>query len=324
MPQLYGTLIFQWSNHNLLPEAIDFSAWDVSGTPVLTAGQADPYGGTAAYLVGDDNAGAVENINDQGLNYQTTGVKGFGIFVKEGDTVAAAGSRIVFQRDGVAIGDYHITGWVDGNPTIAMQSGTELFKRQRQDGWWHIGVSGTASPVGLVRCFIYPARTSAEQGDIRVYGAQVVDQPTIGGYFQTDGTAVAYDGSTAQEFLSRVPLQNIRIGTAQWRGVGESADRLTREVVTIGAGVQELAARLRYEDDRALFAEFIHEAMKGYKVYVVPVSASPDTAKEVMLVEPKGMEWMESAEVDYQAFREVTLDVRFRSTDTGNFAALLS
>jgi hypothetical protein len=38
------------------------AAWSAVGTPVITPGQADPFGGTGAFKIGDDAAGAVEGI----------------------------------------------------------------------------------------------------------------------------------------------------------------------------------------------------------------------------------------------------------------------
>ncbi|HMG19533.1 MAG TPA: hypothetical protein VK573_12470, partial [Gemmatimonadales bacterium] len=65
------------------PENMGHADWTVVGTPVLTSGQADPFGGTGAYVVDDNAAGGDEAIETV-VGFTADATKAVAIFIKAG------------------------------------------------------------------------------------------------------------------------------------------------------------------------------------------------------------------------------------------------
>lgn len=325
MTALYGTAIFQWSDHNLLPYSEDIDSWDLSGTPVVTAGEADPFGGTAAHLVEDDTAGAAEYVYDVPVSYTGNGQKALSLFIKEGDSAAAGGSALILLDTGVAANRALVTWtWSAGVPQLTYTTGAKLWTRPWLNGWYRIAVlptSCTAANAHALR--IYPAYTSAQVGDLRIFGATMQDVATVGGYVRTHGEALAWDGSAAQAHDLRVPLQKILPAGSIYRAVRESADRRVREVTTVGAGVSEITARIRYDEAPAQLNEMIAAGVAGHPLVYVPDNTDLDDAYELELIDP-GENWAQQMEQDWVQFQETTLQVRLRRMDGGTLSGLFA
>lgn len=161
----------------------NFGAWTQTGTPGVTGGQADPAGGTAAYLLDDNDAASVEEIY-QAVGFTGDGTKAAAVFLKGGTSLESE-LAIRDQTAGVLRHQVKVL-WTAGSgvPALSTISGAGLLfpVRDAGYGWWRClfnadnivaantnalrirPTSATASAVGTVFAFganawnhIYPA-----------------------------------------------------------------------------------------------------------------------------------------------------------------------
>lgn len=127
------TALLEAARIQICPNPEDLSAWAVSGTPIRTGGQADPFGGTNAWLIQDDDAAAFEYIISTGDIAFTDGVRAFGVFCKQGSA-----SIQWFRLSGATERHRVRVTWSGGVPTLSTQSGSgTLFPPVNfGGGWW--------------------------------------------------------------------------------------------------------------------------------------------------------------------------------------------
>lgn len=183
-----GLLLERGAIGNLITEPENFGAWTVDGTPVLNAGFSDPFGGVAAYNLGDDSAAAAESIRRS--------------FTLGGDSAVAA--SLFLRQDGSAqlmeCGLWDSTAvlwrhlvrvqWGGAAPSVPSLSTVlgsgQLFPVQRwathNGGWWRIMFHAPGLIAANLNYFyLYPAGTTvANIASVFAFGAQVE-----GAYFPT-------------------------------------------------------------------------------------------------------------------------------------------
>lgn len=178
---------------NLITEPENFGAWSTSGGIIKTGGQADPLGGTAAYLLDDPD---VAQLSNTALAFTATGdgEKALSLFVRQGSSARSETSlwdqTATTHRHRIAI------TWSGGVPVLATVtgSGTRYPVSRRGGSWWRIGWSAT----GVVaandnRVFIYPAATAgaaADTGTLYAFGAQAEDATFPSSYMKRAGAVV--------------------------------------------------------------------------------------------------------------------------------------
>lgn len=325
MAPLYGSAVMEWSDHNMMPNSELFSAWSLSGTPGVVVGEDDPYGGTNAYLLSDDTGGASEYIYEVPASFSENGTKTLGMFLKEGASPPAGGSEILLYDVTAAVTRLQSRiSWAAGSLVITHQQGTHYFEREWLNGWWRHAcntISVIAANTHQVQ--IFPARVAAQTGDIRIFGCSLQDVPTAGGYVRTRGEALIWDGESGQMHTLRVPLQKLLPAGSMYRAVRESADRHVREVVTVGKGVNEITARIRYDEAPAELNEMIRAGVAGHPLVYIPDSNDLDTAYEMELLEP-GADWVQQMDEDWVVFQETAVPVRLRRMDGGSLSGLFA
>jgi len=125
----------------------NFGAWTADSTPSLTAGQSDPFGGTAAYLIEDNNAAATEGVHST-VTFTGDATKAFSVFMKAGTSDDSAFG--IFDTTAGAWRHLVKVTWVAGVPTIATAAGAAgsgaLYTPELVDGWYRL----SASAVGVV------------------------------------------------------------------------------------------------------------------------------------------------------------------------------
>lgn len=154
-------------------------AWTPSGTPVLTAGQADPFGGTRAVLVNDDDGAVVEVIHDV-VAFTGDGVKAIGITLKAG--TAAVTEFGIFDETALAWLHRIRATWSGGVPTLTTTagSGTLYTPQLIATGFYAalVLVDGVTA-ANTNGFYLYPAGTSAAStGTVTAYEALAWDLTT--------------------------------------------------------------------------------------------------------------------------------------------------
>jgi hypothetical protein len=175
-----ATLLIEPTRTNLVSSDNFDSGWTSSGTPVITSGITDPAGGTAAYRIADDAAGASE---EKTLTVTFTGnaVKSC-VFVVREATMATSGVQRLYLFDSSAAAyrlQLDISAWTAGEPTVAATTGTLMGKRYMGNGYWAIyGESTSVTAANTNFLGIQPAVTAAATGSIDVYRANAYNALT--------------------------------------------------------------------------------------------------------------------------------------------------
>lgn len=169
---------------NLVSEPENFGAWQIPGGSVVTGGQEDPFGGTDAFLI-EDNSGTATGRVEIEFSFTGDGSKGFSLFVREGSSPPAEGTRIsVFDLIGTNNGQVDV-GWSNGTPVILNSVSAENVSFVTYPGGWHRMLATANNMVDLnayeYRLVIAPGG-AANTGNIFVFGATVHDEPTPGAY----------------------------------------------------------------------------------------------------------------------------------------------
>lgn len=177
--------------HTNLIDSDDISAWSVVQTPVITGSISDPAGGTGAYRVADDNAGAVE-FPLRVVTFTGDAVKTFIAVVREA-THAASGQFIgLWDNTGSAYrGSFVIASWSAGVPSVTSSFGTYVGKRYVGNGYWALyNLTSTVTAASTHHVRIFPAYTLGETGSIDVYRINAYNSATIPAWGILDASEV--------------------------------------------------------------------------------------------------------------------------------------
>lgn len=168
----------------ILGDPENFNNWTATGTPVRTAGQTDPLGGTEAYLLADDDAGVLEYIQHS-VTYTGDGEKAVALFVKEG-TISGT-SRIGLFSVTAGVMRHRVTlSWPGGVPLLSTTEGSgTLFPVENWgNGWWRIAFSATgvvAADTNAIR--IAPTTDAAGlTTNLYIFGANTWNASTPNSY----------------------------------------------------------------------------------------------------------------------------------------------
>lgn len=315
----FGNAIFQWNDHNLLAYSEDFSQWTQTGTPVLSSGQTDPFGGTAAWLVAKDSTDAFERIYSQiePASITSSSNKVVMLWLKEG-SAGSTDTRIALA-DLIAVANVllaTISAWGSTGPTITMTNGTALWQREFTGGWWHLGFQTDAvDPASSHEVRVIPKQASTETGDVYAFGVQVCDVNTAGSYVATNGTAIAYSTtSPAQSHSLQAPLRALRPAVRTQGFVRESLDLAHRQVTTVADPRHETLGMIRYESDQESFHAFLSAAAR-FPVSYIPSSCNLNDAHECWAIVNDPLDSVMDADRGFPGFEDVSLEIRLRRLD---------
>jgi len=196
------------NSNQLMTEPQNFGAWSPLGTPVLTAGQADPVGGTAAYLINDDSAAAFEYLRSPIITYTGNAEKAVAFYEKQG-TQANSWVRLNDTTAGVQRHQILIT-WTAGEPSMATTSGSgTLFPVEAVAGfagWYRLSFTANgviAANNNAVELGPGGLSAAADTGTVYAFGVNTWNSPYPIAYRSTAGAAsqtgsnLVVDGATA-------------------------------------------------------------------------------------------------------------------------------
>lgn len=148
---------------------ISGAGWSSIGTPIVTGGQADPFGGASAYLLNDDDA-VVGEARNKAFVPLASAVQ-IPIFVRQGTATIAGWLVYDVTSAGANRGYINLTGWGTGTPTV-VSGGTlgtvsvSVSPVISVGGGWYMAI---ASVTGLVvgnsyLFYCYPANNNGSAG----------------------------------------------------------------------------------------------------------------------------------------------------------------
>lgn len=180
-PRTRATLLLEGSRINRLPQPLNFGAWALAGgAPAAVGGQADPFGGTGAWLLTDNSGAIAQNYSVVAAGLTSDGTKGMAIFLKQG--TAAVTTVQVFDLT-AALNRIAINVTWNGSaaPTLTIAQGVGQVWTPTPvpgaPGWWRIPFNGQGLVAANGNNFIVlPAGlVAASQGTVLAYCAQLED-----------------------------------------------------------------------------------------------------------------------------------------------------
>lgn len=150
------TLLLEQGRTNLVTDSAALTAWTDIGTPGETSGQADPSGGTGAYLVEDNDAAAGEG-HRIAVSFTGDGTKCFSTYIRQGTGNPMLG---VFDDTASTFRHLILATWSNGVPVLTTinGSGTRYAVERAAGGWWRIMASAENVVAASANYFyLYPA-----------------------------------------------------------------------------------------------------------------------------------------------------------------------
>jgi len=189
------TTLLEAARNQLVPDPENFGNWTNASTPIVTAGQADPFGGTAAYLIEDDNAAAPEG-KTQNVTFTGDGMKAISLFLKQGTTPPAAGNIVIIMDNTAPAERMRATvTWSAGVPSVVMSSGGVQLQAPEPwgNGWYRFYWQATGIVAVNSNAFQMFAASTGGTGDGYFFGANAWDAAYPSSYQGPSLTTRNYD-----------------------------------------------------------------------------------------------------------------------------------
>ena len=188
-----ATIRVDGARTQLVTNPENFGAWGNTGTLVLTSGQADPFGGTAAYLLTDNSAG-VDQFISEATPFTADATKGYAVYVRKGTSAPASGSRISVFDSTAGTGRLSATLTWDGAGTPSLSVGQLGAAEAWAGGWWRLPIQVAGIIAANTNVLIFrPAHVLSETGDLFVFGANAWNAPFPSSYQGPGESAGAAD-----------------------------------------------------------------------------------------------------------------------------------
>lgn len=130
-------------------------------------------------------------------------------------------------------------------------------------------------------------------------------------------------GFTEFTHLLALELQEVRPAHRKTRFVAESIDYATRVVTTIGSGVYEAVAVIRFDAEGGSLTDLFAYWMDGNTVRYWPdYGGAPGTYHDLLLIEPTELDEI-GFDDDQKTFDEHSIQIRIRRTDGASLSGLL-
>lgn len=131
-------------------------------------------------------------------------------------------------------------------------------------------------------------------------------------------------GGSLTTHTLNAPLRQIRPAESKVRFDVWSLDLTSREVVTVGSGVAEITAMIRYDDDAPELLSMLSDGAEGVTLTYYPDLDVTGTNYPCQLVYPSGDEIQLAWDRHRGVRKEWEIEVRLRRVDGGTFDGLVS
>lgn len=170
------TALLESSRTQLVTQPENFGAWSQNGTPTLTSGQADPFGGTSAYLIADTDPATVQRVFLP-ITFTGDGTKAIAIFLRASATPPA--NDVIGLWDNTASvwrNKVNVT-WTAGVPSLGIGAGGgTLFPVENWGaGWYRCLFSVTNVVAANANQLFVGSDVAASTGSHYVFGANAWD-----------------------------------------------------------------------------------------------------------------------------------------------------
>lgn len=172
------------SPRNLVTLPENMAGWGTLNTPILTGGQVDPFGGTAAYQVQDDSGSLSEGVQ-HAVTFTSSSVrKAVSFFAKELTAGISLGVEI---RDSTVVQN-RLTAdidWSAGVPSVNTTVGVFLKALAAGNGWYRFFFQTDLNVVHTNTNAIHlriGRDNAVDVGSHYIFGAMVQEQVTPGPY----------------------------------------------------------------------------------------------------------------------------------------------
>jgi len=218
------------------PENFGHADWTIwVGTPTLTSGQGDPFGGTAAYQINDDSAASPEAIQAT-VAFTGDGTKSIALFLRAG--TATKTTFGIFDNTAAAWRAQVDVTWTAGVPSAAIVTGGgSVFPIEViGGGWYRIAVSVNSVVAGNSNRFlIYGAdTTNATTGTTFIFGANAWNSVTSAAYRGPSNPGPA--GNPTGQMGSSLYIRGGPNSTTAWLRAGDLIQVAGATVVFDGTG----------------------------------------------------------------------------------------
>lgn len=128
-------------------------------------------------------------------------------------------------------------------------------------------------------------------------------------------------GGALTTLALNAPLKDLHAAQDETHYVRESLDKTVREVTTIGSGVYEITATIRFADDPQDLIEFLKHGRRGVTLAYFPSLAVSGTSYNCLLIHAGPVEI--APDGDRYGFGEYQCTVRLRRTSGATWEAVL-
>jgi hypothetical protein len=167
----------------LVTQPENFGGWTAGGAPTLTSGQADPFGGTAAYLI-DDNDGVVAERVFLGVTFSTDGTKPLACFFRQGSASSITGLIGLWDNSAAAWRHKLNVSWSGGVPTVTtgVGSGSIFPVENWGGGWWRVRFTAAAVVAANANQIFIGSDVASFTGSFYVFGCNAWENGPVTSY----------------------------------------------------------------------------------------------------------------------------------------------
>lgn len=178
-PRDTPVLLLEPASTNLIDESEDFAQWTLGGNAARTSAQADPLGGTAAWLLTSSSNTTFPGIRHTSGVVSTSTQVVLSMFVKANDSTR---SFLTSRSSDLTHVLQAAIDWSSGEPTVsstgwnsgAEPAGTTVGTEERwRNGWWRVQLRSTAAlSTGTYQTNLFPSSGNSTKSAL-FFGAQL-------------------------------------------------------------------------------------------------------------------------------------------------------